>query len=225
MRHGHTEPNRLEIVQSITVDEPLNERGRQEAGALGEYIGRYLHRSPRVIYTSPSKRARETAQRIAEQLFIFDNRNSRNIRQNIFEETAFREVDHGSLDGMSYASVKARFPDAWERWHTSPLTMKFPEGDDVFEKQNIAVQAFFEVLERHPQEDIMIVSHGGTINLILGAILKTADIWSIGSNHTGLAIIERKKEHGRDHRLTIVTLNSTAHLVEGIPLSKSQEAP
>ena len=64
-RHGQTDWNAAGKIQGVS-DVPLNERGREQAAALA---GRVLDAGAiSAVYTSPLKRARETAEIIGRRL-------------------------------------------------------------------------------------------------------------------------------------------------------------
>jgi broad specificity phosphatase PhoE len=64
LRHGETEPNRLGLATGMT-DAPLNDAGRQQAEAAARVL---VGRGVDAIYSSPLRRARDTAQCVAQAL-------------------------------------------------------------------------------------------------------------------------------------------------------------
>jgi len=64
LRHGETEPNRLGLATGIT-DVALNAAGRQQAEAAAQALA---GRSIDAIFSSPLKRARDTAECVAQVL-------------------------------------------------------------------------------------------------------------------------------------------------------------
>ena len=66
-RHGETEYNRLGLRQGQGIDAGLNETGRLQAQKLAVYLE---EKEIEVIYTSPLRRARQTAEIAAVRLCI-----------------------------------------------------------------------------------------------------------------------------------------------------------
>ena len=85
LRHG--EPT-LRGVFLGSLDPGLSELGRQQAAAV--FIDPAL-----AIYSSPLRRARETAVELGRPFQIIDQ---------------LKEIDYGPWEGMSWAEIEARFP-------------------------------------------------------------------------------------------------------------------
>jgi broad specificity phosphatase PhoE len=64
LRHGETEPNRLGLATGMT-DVPLNDAGRRQAEAAARALA---GRGVNAIFSSPLRRARDTAEYVAQQL-------------------------------------------------------------------------------------------------------------------------------------------------------------
>src|SRR5438128_2613724 len=90
IRHGQSEANAAQITAGGQYDSPLNETGRQQARALAPYLSQ-LEIMPGVIYHSPMKRARETAQILNAAL-----------KQEMNECEDLREHDMGDWDGQPW---------------------------------------------------------------------------------------------------------------------------
>jgi broad specificity phosphatase PhoE len=148
VRHGETDWNRDGRWQGHS-DTHLNEIGRAQAERVaGELDG------VDVVYSSDLARARETAEIIARRLdlpVLFDSR--------------LRERSFGAWEGLTAGEIEADFRDAHLRW----LAGEGPGADDAepFEAfgQRVGV-ALEEILERHPDETVLVVAHGGTIRVI-----------------------------------------------------------
>ena len=84
-------------------DRPLTPLGLRQAVALASELASSSSLS--VIYTSPLRRALETAAVVGEHVGLEP-----------VPDDDLREVDVGSWTGLSRAEVEARYPDAFERW-------------------------------------------------------------------------------------------------------------
>jgi broad specificity phosphatase PhoE len=143
-RHGETEWNRTGRYQGW-ADPPLNDTGRAQAGKLAEQL-----RSTRfdAVYSSDLQRAHETAEIVAEPHGV-----------PVIVEPGLREVNVGAWSGLTHAEVEARFPHG-ER-----------PGGETREQHTARVLAAAEGIARaHPDERILLVSHGGTMRAIRGHV-------------------------------------------------------
>jgi len=152
VRHGETDWN-LEGRYQGQVDVPLNERGREEAKLLAE---RLKDERIEAIYASNLSRAYQTAKIIAEAL-----------GQEVKTLESLREVDTGVWTGFTYQEVEERYPEHVKEWRADPLRVKRLEGEsylELFERSKAAIK----VIEKaHPNETVLIVSHGGNIKSIV----------------------------------------------------------
>src|SRR5919109_2140282 len=148
VRHGETDWNREGRWQGHS-DTHLNEIGRAQAERVaGELDG------VDVVYSSDLARARETAEIIA-------GRSGLPVRL----DARLRERSFGAWEGLSAAEIEAEFRDAHLRW----LAGEGPGADDAepFDAFGQRVQAALrELLQRHPDERVLVVAHGGTVRVI-----------------------------------------------------------
>ena len=164
VRHGETDWNRDHRWQGH-ADPPLNDRGREQARELAAELER-----PDVIYASDLSRARETAEILAAS-------NGAPVRI----DARLRERYFGAWEGRTSAELEAERGDAFARWRAG-------EGhgaDDAEPYVEFAgrVRSFVEdVVERHPDEEVLVVAHGGSIR----AILALADGIDFASAHASI---------------------------------------
>jgi broad specificity phosphatase PhoE len=151
VRHGETDWNRERRFQGH-ADVPLNEEGRRQARVLAELLA---SESFAAAYSSPLRRALETAEIIAERLGIG------------FEPSAgLKEVDVGSWSGLTTTEVEQRFPDGFGHWSVS-RDGGWTDGETYEELGTRVVSEVFELAERHPGERVLVVTHGGPIRSVL----------------------------------------------------------
>ncbi|MBC7325685.1 MAG: histidine phosphatase family protein, partial [Moorella sp. (in: Bacteria)] len=105
VRHGETEWNNNGRYQGHT-DVALSVSGRRQAELLRE---RFRSIPLDSVYSSDLSRARETAAVIAAPHGL-----------TIKTEEAFREIDFGFWEGLTYQEITARYPHEWERWRQDP---------------------------------------------------------------------------------------------------------
>jgi broad specificity phosphatase PhoE len=154
-RHGETDWNAGGRWQGHS-DPPLNDRGREQARALADEL-----RSAGVdtIWTSDLVRARETATIVASCLGLAPVRVSRELR----------EVDVGEWSGLTSREVASRYPDAFARWQA--YERGWQEGETYEQMAERVVAAVHEIVARHDERRILIVSHGGPIRALQAAAL------------------------------------------------------
>lgn len=148
MRHGKTAGNIARRYVGVT-DEPLCEEGISLARSSG------ICTETAHVYTSPLKRALETAR------IKFPN-----AKLTIVDD--LREMDFGDFEGCSAAELER--DDAYVKWLDSNCTLRCPNGEGINDFSDRVCQAFdgivLESLKRGDKR-LVVVSHGGTIMAIL----------------------------------------------------------
>lgn len=150
VRHGQTEWNQLRLLQGVT-DNPLTAAGRHQASLAGEDLAR-CGIWDRIV-SSPLVRARQTAERIADIIGI----DSLEIVEDLSER------DFGSAEGASVAGLD---DDARQR------LMAHGESEDSVLARAHAVCA--SLYEQHPQDRIVLVTHGTLIRTVLDHAYRAA---------------------------------------------------
>jgi broad specificity phosphatase PhoE len=149
VRHGETDWNRDGRWQGGS-DTRLNDLGRQQARALAEQLDGEID----VLYSSDLARARETAEIVAAELGL-----------EVRLDPRLRERGFGSWEGLTTIEIEERFVDAHRRW----LAGEGAGADDAeaFEDFSARVEDFLsDVLRLHPGEEVLVISHGGSIRVI-----------------------------------------------------------
>jgi len=157
-RHGETEANVAGTWQGAT-DHPLNERGRRQAVALAEYIAQ-AYPDVEAIYTSPLKRARETAQAVAEKLAGVP----------VHVDQGLSEYNLGEWEGLTYEELRYE-RRLWERMAEDPHWAP-PGGESAYRFATRVVQALQRIAAQHPGAKVLVVSHGGALATALALLLE-----------------------------------------------------
>ncbi len=129
----------------------LSPAGVEQAAALAERVGAT---PPAALYTSPVLRCRETARALGRAWDVAP-----------VPYRSFAEVDYGSWAGRTFGSL--RRTKAWRWVHLTPARVRFPGGETLLEVQSRAVAACEELVERHRDARVVVVSHGDVIRAIL----------------------------------------------------------
>ncbi len=152
VRHGETDWNRQNRFQGH-ADPSLNDLGRAQARALAAELESERFNA---VYSSPLKRAFETAQIVAAGLEL-DVRTSDGLK----------EVDVGSWSGLTRAEIEIRFPDGYRRW--LEYGHGWDDGETYAELGERVVATLVEIAARHNDEVVLAVTHGGPIRSALAA--------------------------------------------------------
>lgn len=155
VRHGENKSNTDKQFSYQTVNYPLNDKGRQQAAQTAAHFAtQTIHE----IYTSPLKRAVETATIIAEPLGL-----SVNIRE------AFREINVGILDGQP-ATELANWQlhnRVIDDWFAGKSETAFPEGENYLTLLGRMEAGLREIVAQKDDRHIIIVGHGGIFSTTL----------------------------------------------------------
>lgn len=209
VRHGESEWNRLGRYAGQR-DVPLSDRGKLQAQRLAERLeGEALA----AIYTSPLRRARDTARAIAEHQ-----------RVPVTAERRLAEIHHGLWEGLTAEQVGARFPTAYAQWRAEPHRVVMPQGESLTDLSRRAEQVLTEVLARHSTGKILLCSHDAVLRvLVLTSLgLSLEHFWEWHFSNASLTVLEtRDGDHCLPCRLA--GMNATEHL-EGIHSEASLQA-
>ena len=148
VRHGATDWNINKRAQG-TADIPLNEQGEMQALHTAEELAKV---QVDAIYTSDLQRACFTAEAIARVHGL-----------DIVKEPRFREIDQGEWTGLTVDEIKTRWPD---KWGPARHYNARPGGESPQQVRERALDALKDVVEKHPDDGVVVVSHGGTIRWI-----------------------------------------------------------
>jgi probable phosphoglycerate mutase len=156
MRHGETEWNKQGRVMGRNPVE-LTEHGRAQVAATARFAETI---KPDLIVTSPLVRARQSAEILAAALGGIE----------ILEEPAIAEVLYGRWEGLHYHEL---IDDPhYITYRKSPIQHPTPGGETIPEVQARGVAAVMRMIEAHPGERIVFVSHGDIVRTVLCHFLK-----------------------------------------------------
>ncbi len=156
IRHGATVLSAEDRFAGST-DVDLSDEGRRQARMLAE---RLADEAIRAVYASPMKRTRETAAIVATP---------HGLEPGI--EDGLREIDHGRWEGLTRKEVEGRHADEYAAWEEDPFTFAPEGGENGLSVMARALPALREIVKRHPDESVAIVSHKATIRLVLSSLL------------------------------------------------------
>lgn len=199
VRHGETEWNRQEVFRG-RLDIDLNDTGRRQAELLGEHLSRI---KVDAVYSSPLKRALETADRIA-----------RHHRLGVQTAHGLIDLDYGEWQGLSKETVKTKYKGLYTQWTEKPHQVRIPGGESLDNVTERAVGVVDEVIARY-QGRVVLVSHRVVNKVLICALLGLGNsrFWHIKQDTAGITTFTY--ENGR---FILTEHNITAYLK---PLGKA----
>jgi probable phosphoglycerate mutase len=160
VRHGESEANVLNMFSNRDLEHELTERGRTQAASLAQKLaGRQGIR----LYTSPIRRAAQTAEILAAALGI------------PYQVTgALREYDCGILEGRSDPTSWQIYRAAFRKWTEQGHWEQRIEGGESFaEMRDRFVPFLQEIIAQHEDSpgSLVLVGHGGLYQCMLPLVL------------------------------------------------------
>jgi broad specificity phosphatase PhoE len=120
-------------------------------------IRRHLIDIPLVaIYSSDLLRARQTAELIAAPLGL-----------SVTLEPRLREIDLGVWEGMPSDEIEAKYSRELAERARNPLYSRAPNGESTHDVTERVFSAVNDIVNRHPGESVLIVSHGVALAVII----------------------------------------------------------
>ena len=197
VRHGRTGWNKEQVFRGHK-DVPLDEVGREEARLVGE---RLKGEGIKAVFSSPLSRAKETAEAVAR---------SHNVEVQIVE--GLIDLHFGEWEGQSLKEVQKQYPDLYAQWQGAPHEVIFPGGEGLDAVRSRSMKAVEEIVERHPQEAMALVSHRVVLKVLICALLglDNSHFWNIAQDTTAINCFKH-----RNGAWICNFLNDTCH-VKGV---------
>ncbi|MCS6940778.1 MAG: histidine phosphatase family protein [Roseiflexaceae bacterium] len=164
IRHGQTLLNKQRRYQG-RIDSPLTPFGVRQAQALA----RRLRRIPfTVAVISPCERVRATAAAVIQGRVV-----------SVVEDARWSETNHGRWEGLTYAEVRALFPDEALARFADALHGRPQGGESLADVNARVLEAWRSLLHDYRGGRILVVTHAVPIQLILCSItgLAPTDYW------------------------------------------------
>ncbi|TDA69446.1 MAG: histidine phosphatase family protein [Clostridia bacterium] len=195
VRHASTGWNKHGQYQGHS-NVALSDAGRQQARLLAKRLAdKDLH----FFYASDLSRAFETAQIVAAA-----------YGQPVTPLMELREVNFGLWEGLTFQEINEKYAGIATQWRLNPGQVGIPQGERFAEVQERACRVITDLVARHPDKNLLVVSHGGTIRTILCGLLDLSldRLWGLAQDNTAVNIIDFYD--GRP----ILTLFNDAHHLE-----------
>ena len=189
IRHGQSYVN-LKDWDKGNLDESLTALGHAQAAALADWLPTHLTKID-VLYASTMKRARETAVPLAQAYNI-----------PILHDDRLREIGNNRADHQPWPSDDLpEYGDYWgsERPFNS-ITPARENGESLMHFRVRIGHFIEELLEKHRQQTVVAVCHGGVIELTYDHLFnigpfRRCEVWS---QNTGVAHFEYVEHPNRE---------------------------
>lgn len=195
IRHGATEWTGKPVLCGRT-DVPLSDLGREQARAVADHLrGRPFD----ALWASPLRRARDTASTIGDA-----------IGHAVVTDPRLQEIDLGTLEGESFATLPKGPGTFRDRWQKNPGTVRFPKGENMREVAARGWQVLEELYHRHPQGHVVVVSHMFAISTVLCRVLqiRVGRFRTFAIDVASITTVQMDAHGG----FRVLLLNDTAHL-------------
>jgi len=151
LRHGETTWNQDKRLQG-QLDIPLNETGHWQAARAADAL---RDEAIAAVYSSDLTRAHQTASPIARTLGL-----------DVQTHQGLRERHFGAFQGKTWAELEVEEPEATRAWRTRVPEFAPGGGETLLQLRARIEAACNEIAARHPGEQIVVVAHGGVLDMI-----------------------------------------------------------
>lgn len=196
VRHGQSLANVRQELEGWG-DSPLSERGQQQAALVADRL--FSFQPIAVLYTSPLRRAAQTAAAIGQRLGLVP-----------IPHDGLKELNTGQADGTTRAEFRRRHPLLGARWMADDLSLRLPGGESLGEHRERALATLHDIASRHSDETVIVVSHGGTLATWLVHAQPGLGIrWPLANQlaNCGLTVLDWQDGKGE-----VIVLNEREHL-------------
>ncbi len=180
LRHGENPANLTKEFSYKKIDYPLTEKGVLQAQQTAEAL---RGRKVRAIYTSPLKRALQTAQIVGDAVGLTP----------IVEE-AFRELNVGRLEEVPPSD------ETWDQyrrvihaWVEGRSEVSFPDGENNRQLWARYESGLRKVILAYPDQTLLIVGHGGIFTATLPRLcpdVSILDLFKFENHNASLTEID-----------------------------------
>jgi broad specificity phosphatase PhoE len=120
-----------------------------------------------------------------------------------------REIFLGEWEGLRTEEIAVRFPAAWARWREEPDWDLVPGGEGAVRFETRVSATLDEILDRHSHGDVLVVTHGGVIQIALHRVIgrPSRGLFPFKIQNASISVIEV-----RDGRVVIAGSNDVGHL-------------
>jgi 2,3-bisphosphoglycerate-dependent phosphoglycerate mutase len=206
IRHGEAYTNVEAVIGGMKGDRGLTERGVAQVEALARRLSTG-EIAVDVLYASTLPRTRTTAEHVAAALKL-----------PITWDDELHELRPGESDGMRVEDARAKFA-GFSSFLTEPFTPIATGGESWGSFQMRISTALERIIVRHPDQTIVIIAHGGVIDVsflyMLGLGPQARARNSFQSQNTAITHWRHSDWAGRKE-WQLLAHNDHRHLLDGV---------
>ncbi len=196
IRHGATVSNRERPyrLQGRGSNLPLDEIGLDQARRSSELLASFPIAA---VYSSPLLRARMTGEAIAAPHDLI-----------VSTLEILMEAEIGRWEGLTWDQARAQDPELYEKFHTNPGTVPYPDGEAFLDVQRRVSPAILDLTKQHPGQTIAVIGHNVVNRAYLAGLLGIPidQARAIRQSNGGINLIE----YGET--VTVEMMNGCLHL-------------
>ena len=162
LRHGQATNNTERILAGRTEGVPLTDTGITQAEHTAELLE---HMNISAIYSSPIQRAKHTAE-------IVGKHNSLDVT---IDERLI-ELDMGKFTGVPYDEIFTSHGNVFMKFYNDELEIAHNGVETFSEVKKRVLGIVDHVLEKHPGENVVLVTHMDPIKAMLSTIVDLSPI-------------------------------------------------
>lgn len=170
IRHGETAWNADGRIQG-QLDIDLNDTGRWQAGRMAAALA---DDGIEVVYSSDLLRALNTARALAASSGAA-----------LVTDTGLRERGFGDFEGLTFAEIEARWPEASQRWRRREPAFGPRGGEVLCDFYARCIGTITRLAACHAGQTIAVVAHGGVLDCLYRAAtrieLNAPRSWLVGN--------------------------------------------
>jgi broad specificity phosphatase PhoE len=192
-RHGETEWNVEEVFRG-RIDIELNQTGVRQAELLAEHLAELKIEA---VYSSPLKRALDTAEAIA-----------RRHQLKVKTSPGLIDGDFGQWQGLPLNKVREKYKELYRQWAESPHRAKIPGGESLDGVRERALKVVGGVIAKH-KERVVLVSHRVVNKALICALLglDNSHFWNIRQDTCATTTFSHQ-----EGRFVLLNHNDTSYL-------------
>jgi probable phosphoglycerate mutase len=191
----HALPERVELETGI-ADPALQPLGRHQAQRVADWLA---HESIDHIVASPKRRALETAAPLA-----------RRIGLDVEVLVGLTELDKAATHYIPVEEMRSENNALWQALMRGDWAAAGYQDPIEFRAEVVA--CIETLVEERDGQTVVVFAHAGTINAVISHLLGHQQVFVFGPDYTSISRVRRNPHSGR---LTVATLNETAHLHAG----------
>ncbi len=214
VRHGLSSYNKKGLIQGRIDESYLTDEGYKQAKLTGNILNEIKFDQ---IYSSPLKRASETAKEIEKCLGeSFDIHFDKNLL----------EVDLHKWSGLTSKDIKSKYRDSYLIWKNDPENLELKNKDnntykpiqDLFNQAKVFINNLQEKNKNKKNQNILIIAHNAILRCLILYLLNKPDkgFRKIKLDNASISIINIS-ESQNSFNSQIECLNQTSHLNQKIP--------